>query len=93
MNNDELLIAIKDMFEKKVEEVKQHTGVLVEKLEGDIKAIAEGHSILDRKIDNLQSNMDTKINNLQKDMDTVKNYVIAVDTKLNEHDVILKRVE
>ena len=107
MDNDELLIAIKDMFEKNIEEVKNevadvknHTGVLIERLEDDIKAIAEGHSVIDRKIDNLemkvdnlQNNMDRKIYNLQKDMDIVKNYVIAVDTKLNEHEVILKRIK
>lgn len=100
MDNDELLIAIKDVFEKKVEEVKNevtevknHMGVLVEKLHDDINTIAEGHSILDRKIDNLQDNIDRKIDNLQKDMDTVKNYVVAVDTRLNEHEVILKMVK
>lgn len=63
MNNDELLIAIKDMFDKKVDEMKQHVDdvkqhvdgvkrhneLLVEKLQGDIKTIAEGHSILIEK--------------------------------------------
>ena len=89
MDNDELLIAIKDMFENKVDEVKNevdevknHMGVLVEKLHDDIKTIAEGHSIIDKKIDNLQN-----------DMDIVKNYIISVDTRLNEHEVILKRVK
>jgi len=100
MSNDELLIAITDMFDKKVEEVKLHAGVLVEELHKDVKAIAEGHSILDNKIDNLQKEMTetkkdlkTELNGLQKDISVVKDYIIGVDTKLNEHEVILKRVK
>ena len=103
MDNDELLIAIKDMFENKVEEVKQHTGVLVEKLESDVKAIAEGHSILNNKIDEMKeeilgmkteiSGMKTEISGLKAETTIVKNYVIGVDTKLNEHEIILKRVK
>ena len=107
MDNDELLIAIKDMFETKLEEVKsevqevkRHTGMLVEDLRKDVKAIAEGHGILDNKIDNLQKEMtDTKrelkadINGLRKEIAVVKDCVIGVDTKLNEHEVILERVK
>jgi len=110
MNNDELLIAIKDMFEKNVKEVKQHTGVLVESLKGDIKAIAEGHSILNDKLDRVENKVDrleSKVDNienrleivekdvksLKSDITVVKDYVIGVDAKLNEHEVILKRVK
>lgn len=117
MNNDELLIVLKDIFEKKVEEVKQYTGMLVEKLEGDIKIVAEGHSILNSKLDNLDKkvdNLDKKVDYLDKKVDNldkrveflekdikciksymivVKDYIIGVDAKLNEHEVILKRVK
>ncbi|MGE5328490.1 MAG: hypothetical protein ACM3KR_03155 [Deltaproteobacteria bacterium] len=61
MDNDEM---IRDMFEKnvdktekkfdeKVEEVKNHMGVLVEDMKSDIKAVAEGHDILNRKFANV----------------------------------------
>ena len=114
MDNDELLIAIKDMFEKTVSDVKNeiagvklHTGTLVEDLRGDIKAVAKGHDTLNRKIDNLrqelkQERTETKdelhglkveVNGLKKEMAIVKDYVIAVDAKLNEHEIILKRVK
>ncbi|MBA1334033.1 MAG: hypothetical protein HPY66_1517 [Firmicutes bacterium] len=107
MDNDELFIAMKDMFEKKVDEVKQHTELLIEKLQDDIKAIAEGHSVFDRKIDNLQSDLiETKqelkleinglkveINGFKKDMAIVKDYVIGVDARLNEHEVALKKAK
>jgi len=114
MDNNELLGAISemfdkkvstisDMFEKKVEEVKDHTGVLIAKLESDIKAIAEGHSVLDTKLDRLETKvdkletkvdkLDMKVDKLENEMSIVKNYVIGVDTKLNEHEIILKRVK
>ena len=118
MDNDEMLVIIKDMFEKtvgdikkevksEIAEVKLHTGTLVEDLRRDVKVIAEGHSVLDGKIDNLQKDLsETKqelkeeinglkeeINGLKKDMAIVKDYVIGVDAKLNEHEVILKRVK
>ena len=114
MDNDELLIAIKDMFEtnmdkmgkkfdEKVEEMKRHTGTLVEDLRKDVKAIAEGHSILNEKMDRLETKVDKietkvdkleiKVDGLEKNMTIVKEYVIGVDTKLNEHEVILKRVK
>lgn len=117
MDSDELFIAIKDMFDKKVEEVKnevqevkRHTGVLVEDLRKDVKAITDGHSILNEKMDRLEAKVDrletktdrletktdrleTKVDRLEVNMSIVKDYVIGADTKLNEHEVILKRVK
>ncbi|NLB41184.1 MAG: hypothetical protein GX815_02815 [Clostridiales bacterium] len=92
MDNEELLVAIQDM----IEDVKRHTGVLVEDLRHEVKAIAEGHSILDRKIDNMQQDLTgvkKEVSGLKKDMTIVKNYVIAVDDKLNKHEIILKRIK
>jgi chromosome segregation ATPase len=114
MNNDELLIAMKEMFDKKIEEVKTHTGVLVEHLGNELKAVAEGHEILLRKIDDTKTELNQSINNVErrmenvekrienvekriesvdKNMAIVKDYVIGVDLKLNEHEVILKRAK
>lgn len=110
MDNDNLLIAIKDMFEKKTDEIKQYVdekvtgqGVLIEALRSDVKAVAEGHSVLNDKIDNLSNKVDgldrrletveKDIKSLKSDMAVVKDYVIGVDEKLNEHEVILKRVK
>ena len=103
MDNDQLLLAIKDMFEKKVEElkvevadVKNHMGVIAEDLKSDVKVVAEGHDILNHKIDEVKEEMTvmkTDIKKLTDEMTIVKNYVIGVDTKLNEHEIILKRVK
>ena len=100
MENDEMLIVIKDMFDtsiskiekrfdEKVEEMKRHTGVLVEDLRKDFKLLAEGHGILNDKMDRLE----TKVDGLETNMSIVKDYVIGVDAKLNEHELILKRVK
>lgn len=114
MNNDELLIVIKDLFEKKTDEIKSYVdektngqSVLIERLQSDIKAVAEGHETLNRKIDSLDKKIDSldkkvgfldkkvedRTNELKSEIKVVENYIIGVDTKLNEHDVILKRVK
>jgi hypothetical protein len=125
MNDDELLIVIKDMFEKKTDEIKgmfnnktdeikqyvddkiKGQSILIENLQKTIKTVAEGHSGLDRKIDNLHGELvETKqelkgeinglkveVNGLKKEMTVVKEYMIGVDAKLNEHEVILRKVK
>jgi len=117
MDNDELLIKIKDMFDTKVDEVKRHMEVITENLESKVQIVAEGHHILNRKLDEvkqevkgLKSDMamvkdDVKglksdmamvkddVKGLKSDMAMVKDYVIGVDAKLNEHEIILKRVK
>lgn len=107
MDNDELLVMIKGLFDKKTDEIKQYVdekingqGALIESLRSDIKSVAEGHDILSRKIDNVQEDLSMKIDEvkqdvkgLKADMAVVKEYVIGVDAKLNEHEIILKRVK
>ena len=124
MDNEELLRTLQGMFEKNVQEVKRYTGVKVEDLQRQVKAVAEGHSLLnekidrldrkvdglDRRVDDLDKKVDSlagKVNSLEgrmgkletdmkevkQDLSTIKGYVIAVDDKLNKHDVILKRIK
>ena len=103
MDNEELLRTLQEMFEKNVQEVKRYTGVKVEDLQRQVKAVAEGHSLLNEKLDRLGGKVDSldeKVNKLEADMKgvkqdlaTVKDYVIAVDDKLNKHDIILKRIK
>lgn len=121
MDNDELLIVIKDIFEKKTDEIKQYVdkkingqSVLVESLRNDIKAVSEGHDILngkidaldgkvnaldskvnalDRKVDALDRKLDDRATELKTEIKVIEGYVIGVDEKLNEHELILKRVK
>lgn len=85
MDNDELLVVIKDMFEKKTDEMKDMfdkktdeiksyvderingQSTLIESLRSDIKAVAEGYDILNRKMDSL----DKKIDSLDKKVDSL----------------------
>lgn len=98
MDNDEMMIMIKDMFEtsvekiekkfdEKTEEVKNHMGVITEGLRSDLRAVAEGHSLLNNKIDEVKE----EISDIKSEMTVVKNYVIGVDAILNEHETILKK--
>lgn len=111
MDNEEMLLVIKDIFDKTVNdikleikseicEVKNQMGVLIEKLEGNVQAIAEGHGITEVKIGNVQNSisqvkheLSDGINTLKKDINVIKDYIIKVDSALNEHEVILKRVK
>jgi outer membrane murein-binding lipoprotein Lpp len=93
MSNDELLVTIQEMFEKKIDEIKLHTAALVEDLRSDVRMLAEGHSILDNKIDTLREDLAVtkqEAHNLNSDMDLLKRFVIGVDEKLNEHERMLK---
>ena len=45
------------MESHEVEEIKRHFDVVAESLRSDIKAIAEGHGVLNRKIDNLHEEL------------------------------------
>jgi len=91
MDNYELLIVLKDVFEKsmdkmekkfdeKIEEVKIHTGALIEQLGSQVKAVAEGDDILLRKIDETKVDLIHSINNLEKRIDNIdKNMAIVKD--------------
>lgn len=107
MDNDELLVMIKIHFDRQMNEIKQYIdekvngqGVLIESLHSDIKTVAEGHDSMNRKIsaldDKLIHRMDEikqEVKGLKSDIAVVKEYIIGVDTKLNEHEIILKRVK
>lgn len=110
MNNDELLIAIKEVFEKKTDEVKHYVddkikgqSILIEKLQSTIEIVAEGHNNLNSKMDRLENKFDSmekRFDSVEKDVrslnsetSVVKDYIIAVDTKLNDHETVLKKVK
>ncbi|MDI6731045.1 MAG: hypothetical protein QME05_00500 [Candidatus Margulisbacteria bacterium] len=54
---------------------KNRVEVLLEEIRSDVKAIAEGHSVLNNKIDNLEITLTNKINDV----------VLAV--KMNSKDI------
>lgn len=93
MSTDQLLIEIKNIFEnsmdkmekkfdEKLERSERRTGDLIEGLRDDIKAVAEGHSILNNKLDKIEGDVqelktdvqDLKLNikGLRTDMTSLK---------------------
>jgi len=54
--------------DKTAEEIKRHFDVVAESLKDEIKLVAEGHSILDRKMDGL----DKKVGGLDKKVDKLR---------------------
>jgi uncharacterized phage infection (PIP) family protein YhgE len=129
MENDEMLVLIKSMFEEKtndiqnlfeektndiqnlfeekVEEVKRHSAIMYESIENKIQTVAEGHDILNRKIDGLDKKVDQldkkiesskeelskRMNKAENELSIIKEYIIGVDEKLNEHDRMLRLVK
>lgn len=95
-----MFIALKDMFDKKTEEIKQYVddkiqgqSVLIENLQSTVQTIAGGHDTLSKKIDALDKKIDDNTKELKSELKIVADYVIGVDAKLNEHEIILKRVK
>jgi len=77
--------------------------ILIEKFQSTIETIAEGHSNLNSKIDRVENKVDSiekrfdsvekDIRGLKSEVAVAKDYVIAVDTKLNEHEIVLRKVK
>ncbi len=68
MDNDQLLDAIKDMFENAIYDMNRKNGILLERMESKIELLAEGHGILNDKLDSLE----TKLNRLEARMDRIE---------------------
>jgi len=51
-----------------IEEIKRHFDVVAESLRGDIKVIAEGHTILNRKIDEFRDENEKAHQEMRKEM-------------------------
>lgn len=61
--------------------------VLLEDMRGEIKLVAEGHSILNRKIDNLSfkvDNLETKVDSLEVKVDGLELRMDRMETKMDE---------
>ena len=47
-------------------EKERRTDILLEAIRSDVKLVLEGHSALDKKIDNMEANLNSKIDGLNK---------------------------
>lgn len=68
-----------------------------------MKLLAEGHGLLNDKVDRLKNRvgglesrvggMEKEMKGMKSDLAVVKYYIVGVDAKLNEHEIIRKRVK
>jgi len=70
----------KDIISEIKEEFKRHTNVLMEQMKHEVKTVAEGHSILVKKLDKVES----EIGELKNDMAIIKPIVAANSKDLKE---------
>jgi chromosome segregation ATPase len=72
---------------------ERETRVLLEKIGSDVTAIAEGHSILDRKIDKIDYELNRKIDNVGSKLNEVISEVSSMQTAIMELDKKTDRIE
>ncbi|MEA1963573.1 MAG: hypothetical protein U9O41_00335 [Candidatus Aerophobetes bacterium] len=75
------------MESHEVEEIKRHFDVIAESLRADIKAIAEGHIILNRKMDILREQNQKEHKEIRQDLNTLR------EQNQKEHKEILSEVK
>jgi len=67
--------------------------VLLEDMSGQIKAVAEGHSILERKIDDLGSELGEKIDKLDSRMDRMDSRMDRMESRSDGMESKIDRIE
>ena len=79
-SNNDLIVEIEKKFER-------HTNILMEQMKHDVKTVAEGHSILVKKLDKVESEIGEvkkDVRELKKDMVEVKNDVHELKQDMRE---------
>ena len=62
------------------EEFKRHTNILMEQMKHEVKTVAEGHSILIKKLDKVES----EIGEVKKDVHELKQDMVEVKNDVHE---------
>jgi len=77
----------KDIVSEIKEEFKRHTNILMEQMRHEVKTVAEGHSILVKKVDEVKSDLSevkTDLNAVKSDVDKVKSDISELKTDVRE---------
>jgi len=92
-----------DVITEMKEEFKRHTTALMEHMTKEVKTVAEGHSILVKKLDKVESEIGEIKNDeqeLKKDMREVKSEIgsvkmiaVNISHEMNDHEKRIKKVE
>ena len=92
-----------DVITEMKEEFKRHTTALMEHMTKEVKTVAEGHSILVKKLDKVESEISEikkDVQELKQDMrevktelGSVKMIVVNTSHEINDHEKRIKKVE
>ena len=85
-----------DVITEMKEEFKRHTTALMEHMTKEVKTVAEGHSILVKKLDKVESELGEVKNDLQgvkKDIHELKNDMAIVKPVLEMHTADLREIK
>lgn len=76
--------------------VSDYSAVILERIEDQIKLVAEGHNILEGKIGLVGSKVDSKIDSMESEMRssfiTVLNYLSRMDIEMSELRAEIKKI-
>ena len=81
-SNNDLIVEIDKRFER-------HTNVLMEQMKHEVKTVAEGHSILIKKLDKVES----ELGEVKKDIHELKNDMAIVKPVLEMHTTDLREIK
>ena len=95
-SNNDLIVEIDKRFER-------HTNILMEQMKHEVKTVAEGHSILVKKLDKVESEIGEIKNDVQglkqdmrevkSELGSVKMIVMNISHEINDHEKRIKKVE
>ncbi len=89
MNNDELLVKIKDIFDAKIDDSARHTAVLIENLESKVQIVAENYCSLYEKVDSLNEKFDS----LNEKVDSLNGKVDSLTLRVDKHDARFDKLD
>jgi len=85
-----------DVITEMKEEFKRHTTVLMEHMTKEVKIVAEGHSVLTKRLDSIEFDL----TGVKSDLEVVKTVVMdtnqrvkTIEKKLDDHETRITKVE
>ena len=78
-----------DIISEMKEEFKRHTAVLMEHMTKEVKTVAEGHGILVKRLDKVES----KLDNIESDLGSVKSELNTISMAVMETGQTVKSIE
>jgi len=93
-----------DVITEIKEEFKRHTTALMEHMTKEVKIVAEGHSILVKKLDKVESEigeikkdvqegLKQDMREVKSELGSVKMIVMNISHEINDHEKRIKKVE